>query len=197
MSTKNNAFVALAALALGLTVTVGVGPVCEGLLNDYPVDTFGAAEIDASGRVLVLVTVDGEVRPVADAMGNVRLYGDGNAAIALAKRSNITTGVEMKFVKMAKQAAVGDPILALKSKYKKFKAEALVSLKQSQTISAKLAAAEALGWNTAEGTPEGAEYADMVVRQGSIGEWKSYNDTKITTMAASLTAAGIDPATVT
>lgn len=196
MSTKNNAFVAVAALALGLTVTASAGPVCEGLLNDYPVDTFGAAEIDASGRVLVLVTVDGEVRPVADAMGNVRLYVDGNAAIALAKRSNIAAGVEIKFVKMAKQAAVGDPILALKSKYKKFKAEALVSLKQGQSIAAKIAAAAALGWDTATGTPEGAEYADMVARQVSIGEWKAYNDNKVTTLAASLTAAGIDPATV-
>lgn len=196
MSTKNNALVSVAAAALGLTVAANASAVCEGLLNDLEVSSFGAAEVDTSGRVLVLVTVGGAVRPVADSLGNVRLYVDGNAAIALAKRSNIAAGVEVKFVKMVKAGTVGDPIVALKSKYKKFKAEAVASLKQSQTIAAKIAAAAALGWDTATGTPEGNEYVDMVARQVSIAEWKAYNDNKVTTLAASLTAAGIDPATV-
>lgn len=196
MSTKNNAMVSVAAAALGLTVAANASAVCEGLLNDMEVSSFGAAEVDTSGRVLVLVTVGGAVRPVADSLGNVRLYVDGNAAIALAKRSNIAAGVEVKFVKMVKAGTVGDPIVALKSKYKKFKAEAVASLKQSQIIAAKIAAAAALGWDTATGTPEGNEYVDMVARQVSIAEWKTYNDNKVTALAASLTAAGIDPITV-
>ena len=196
MSTKNNAFVAAAAIALGLTVVANTSAVCEGLLNDLVVTTFGAAEVDASGRVLVLVTVGGVVRPVADSLGNVRLYVDGNSAIALAKRSNIAAGVEVKFVKMEKAGTVGDPIVALKSKYKKFKSEAVSSLKQNQTITAKIAAAAALGWDVATGTPEGLEYVDMVARKVSIDEWKAYNDAKVIALAASLTAAGIDPVTV-
>lgn len=196
MSTKNNAFIGASALALGLTVQANASPVCEGLLNDLSVTSFGAAEVDATGRVLVLVTVGGAVRPVADSLGNVRLYVDGNAAIALAKRSNIAAGVEVKFVKMEKPGVVGDPIAALKSKYKKFKSEAVGSLKQNIAITAKLSAALALGWDTANGTPENLEYLDMVKRQVSIAEWKAYNDDKVTTLGASLTAAGIDPATV-
>lgn len=196
MSTKNNALIGVAALALGVVVPAGASPVCEGLLNDLSVTTFGAAEVDATGRVLVLVTVGGVVRPVADGAGNVRLYMDGNAAIALAKRSNVAAGVQVKFVKMEKPGTVGDPIAALKAKYKKFKSEAVGSLKQSLAIAAKKAAALALGWDTAVGTPENAEYLDIVEREESINEWKLYNDDKVTTLAASLTAAGIDPVTV-
>ena len=144
----------------------------------------------------MLVTVGGVVRPVADGAGNVRLYMDGNAAIALAKRSNIAAGVQVKFVKAEKPGVVGDPIAALKAKYKKYKSEAVGSLKQSIAIAAKQSAALALGWDTAVGTPENLEYLDIVERVESIAEWKDYNEGKVTTLAASLTAAGIDPATV-
>lgn len=196
MSIKNNAFIAAAALALGVTVDAGASPICEGMLNDVSVTKFGAAEVDGTGRVLVLVTVAGVVRPVADSVGNVRLYSDGNAAVALAKRSNIAPGVQVVFVKKVASGAVGDPIVALKSKYKKFKAEAAVSLKQKTAIASKIAAAAALGWDDAVGTPEGFEYLDMQARATSVDEWKAYNDAKVTELAASLTAAGIDPVTV-
>lgn len=196
MSTKNNALIGVAAAALGMVVLAGASPVCEGLLNDLVVTEFGAAEVDTNGRVLVLVTVGGVVRPVADAAGNARLYVDGNAAVALAKRSNILAGVMVKFVKMEKAGTVGDPIVALKAKYKKYKAEAVSSLKQSTALAAKKSAAIALGWDTAMGTPENLEYLDLDARVTSVAEWAAFNDGKVASLAASLTAAGIDPATV-
>ncbi len=202
MSTKNNALIAVAAAALGMAATAG--PICDGLLNDLNVTKFGGAEVDANGRVLVLVEITTgtggsattEVRPVADSLGNVRLFADGNAAIALAKRSNLASGVQVKFVKMDKTATIGDPVAALKAKFKRFKNEAASSAKQSVIVTGKQAAAVALGWDTAVGTPENLEYLDIVARLATITEWKGYNDAQVTALAASLTAAGIDPLTV-
>lgn len=204
MSTKNNALIGAVAAALGLVVVAGASPICDGLLNDVNVTGFGAAEVDATGRVMVLVTITTgtggsavhTVRPVADAAGNVRLYADGNAAVALAKRANLASGVQVKFVKADKVVTVGDPIAALKARYKRFKSEAAAALKQSQAVTLKQSAAEALGWDTATGTPENVEYLDIAARLVSIGEWKGFNDAQVTSLAASLTAAGIDPVTV-
>ena len=194
--------VAAAATALGMVVLAGTSPICENLLNDLKINGFGAAEIDAKGRVMVLVSVhndaDGKdtVRPVADASGNVRVYMDGNAAVSLAKRTNVTAGTQVKFVQFATVPNVGDPLAALKAAYKRFKNEAAAGLKQANLIFGKKTAAIALGWDTAVGTPENAEYLDIVERQTSIGEWKSYCDAKVTALAASLTASGVDPLTV-
>lgn len=200
MSTKNNLLVAVAALALGVTVEANASPVCEGLLNDVSVVQFGAAEVDQTGRVLVIVSVlDGgvtTVRPVADSVGNVKLFSDANAAMQLSKRSNLVEGLQVKFVKSVKAGTVGDPIAALKAKYKRFKSEAAAALKQSNTVSAKVSAALALEWDEAAGTPENVEYLDLVARGVSVTEWKSFNDAQVVALAASLTAAGIDPLTV-
>lgn len=204
MSTKNNALIAAAAVALGMTYVAGTSPVVEGMLNDLNVTGFGASEVTPGGKVLVLVEITTgtggsattAVRPVADSLGNVRLLPDGSAAISLAKRANIASGVEVKFVKAAKTASIGDPISALKSKYKRFKNEAAASLKQTGILAGKVTAAEALGWDTSTGTPENAEYLDLVARGVSVAEWKSYNDAQVTALAAALTAAGIDPLTV-
>lgn len=202
MSTKNNALVASAATALGMVVLAGASPICENLLNDLQVNGFGAAEIDAKGRTMVLVSVKGVganpdvVRPVADSAGSVRLYGDGNAAVSVAKRTLLTAGTSVKFVQFAVVATVGDPLVALKSAYKRFKAEAAAGLKQANTIGTKKTAAIALGWDLATGTPENTEYLDIVARDVSITEWKAYCDGRVTSLAASLTASGIDPLTV-
>ena len=200
MSTKNNALVALAAAALGVVVKEGTSPICEGLLNDMKVTQYGAAEVDAAGRVLVIVSVEMSgvdvVRPVADQQGNVKLFGDANAGMTLSKRANLSAGVIAKFVKFNKAATVGDPIAALKAKYKRFKAEAANAVKQGAMMASKVSAALALGWDTATGTPENAEYNDMAARVASIGEWRAFNEAQVVALAASLTAAGIDPLTV-
>lgn len=204
MSTKNNSLIAAAATALGMTFVSGTSPVCEGMLNDLNVTAFGASEVDTSGKVLVLVEITTgtgggattAVRAVADSLGNVRLFADGNAAVALAKRSNLASGVQVKFVKADKVASIGDPVTALKAKYKRFKNEAAASLKQQTIVDGKRLAALALEWDTSTGTPEYVEYTDIVARLASVNEWKSYNDAQVIALAASLTAAGIDPLTV-
>lgn len=204
MSTKNNALIGAAAVALGMTFVAGTSPVCEGLLNDLNVTAFGASEVDTGGKVLVLVEITTgsggsattAVRAVADSLGNVRLFADGNAAVALAKRSNLASGVQVKFVKADKVTAIGDPVSALKAKFKRFKTEAASSLKQSGMVDGKRLAAVALGWDTATGTPENTEYLDIVARLASVNEWKAFNDAQVIALAASLTAAGIDPLTV-
>jgi len=200
MSIKNNAFMAAAALALGVVIPAGASPICEGILNDVKVTEFGAAEVDSKGRVMVIVSVSiggvVSVRPVADSAGNVRIFADGNSAVSLAKRSNLDVGVKVKFVKMATVGTVGDPVATLKAKYKKFKAEAAIALKQRDAVAGKVTAGVALGWDLAVGTPEHSEYLDLQARAVSVGEWKTYNDTKVTELAAALVAAGIDPLTV-
>lgn len=204
MSTKNNALIGAVAFALGLTVQAGVSPICDSLLNDVNVTGFGAAEVDTKGRVMVLVTVTTgapgsevhTVRPVADALGNIKLFSDGNAAVALAKRTAMASGVHVIYVKADKVATVGDPVAALKSKYKAFKNEAAAGAKQVLAVTEKKTAAVALGWDAANGTPENLEYLDIVARLVSIGEWKANSDAKVAALAASLTAAGIDPVTV-
>lgn len=200
MSTKNNALVAVAAAALGVVVATGASPVCESLLNDLQVIEFGGAEVDTSGRVLVIVTIKNglieTVRPVADASGNVKLFGDANAAMIAGKRANLTAGTKVKFVKMVKAGTIGDPIATLKTKYKAFKTEAASSLKQGTALAGKVSAAVALGWDVSVGTPENAEFVDLTARGVSVAEWKAYNDAKVVELAASLTAAGVDPLTV-
>ena len=200
MSTKNSLLVALAASALSIPIAANALPICEGLLNDLNVVEFGAAEVDLNGRVMVLVTVSvGGVdtsRPVADSLGNVKLFTDANAAMMLAKRSNLSPGLEVLFVKMVKAGTVGDPIAALKAKYKRFKGESAMALKQATTVTAKQSAAVALGWDDAIGTPEYAEFLDLQARTASIAEWRAFNDAQVTSLAASLTGAGIDPLTV-
>lgn len=200
MSTKNNSLVAVAALALGVTVAADASPVCEGLLNDVGVVQFGAAEVDQTGRVMVIVSVLSggvtEVRPVADSLGNVKLFSDANAAMQLSKRSNLAVGLQVKFVKAVKAGTVGDPIAALKAKYKRYKSEAAAALKQSAAVAAKVSAALSLEWDEAVGTPENVEYLDLVARSVSVTEWKAFNDAQVVALAASLTTAGIDPLTV-
>lgn len=202
MSVKANNYVGAAALALGVTVAANASPICEGLLNDLQVTAFGAAEFDATGKVIVIVQVpDGDGgtvnRPVADSVGNVRLYGDAAAAVALAKRSYLASGLDVRIVRQPRTATVGDPIVALKAKYRTYKREAASAAGSATQLATKKTGAEALGWDTSVGTPERAEYDDLVKRAASVGEWKAQTDGVVTTLAAALTAAGIDPATVT
>lgn len=204
MSTKNNALLAAAASALGVVLTVGAKPLVDGMLNDLNITAMGAAEVKSTGASIVIVSVTTgagaeavtTVRPVADSSGNVRLYVDGAAVVALAKRANLAAGVKVQYVKAVAASTIGDPIAALKAKYKRFKAEAAAAVKASDKVTINKNAAVALGWDTAVGTPENAEYLDLVDRLASIAEWQTFNDAQVVSLAASLTAAGIDPVTV-
>lgn len=201
MSTKNNALVAIAAAALGVTMTAGANPVAEGLLNDFAVTEMGIAQIDDTGRCIIIVTVQNgagpvQIRPVCAASGDVKLYAEFGAANALIKKAKLSGGTVVRFKRKEKTASVGDPITTLKSQYKSFGVEKLAGEKSQLVIANKLTAADALGWDTAVGTPEAAEYADYMAKQASVNEWIAYCAARVVSLAASLTAAGIDPATV-
>ncbi len=199
MSVKNFNLVAAAAVALGLTVAANATPVAETLLNDLNVTTFGASEVDKSGRVVVIVGItDANVetmRPVCDVRGDVRIFAGADAAVALAKRSNLAADTAIMIVRMEKPANVGDPVATLKIKHKGFKAESLEADKSVTLLTAKVSAATSLGWNTAVGTPEADEFADLVKRQASIAEWKAFVAARVIARAAALTAAGVNPDT--
>ena len=199
MSTKVNKFLAAAALSAG--VVAGATPISESLLNDMPVKSLHAAEIDdGTGKVMVFATVtiagDDVARAVADASGNVRLYSDGSAVVALMKKTNLVPGAALQFVKFNKSGNVGDPIQSLKAKYKKAVVEsAQAEAKRVERVNMNTAAA-AQGWDTALGTPENEEYTDLVLRLATVQEWADLLAAQKTTLAAALTAAGIDPLTV-
>lgn len=200
MSIVNNAYVAIAATAIGVVVTPGALPIVDQLLNDVEVSKVEAAEVTAKGKCLVLVTVvteDGnEVRPVADANGSVKLFADGAAVVALAKRSNLPGGSSVSIVKRAANNPVGDPITALKTQHKAAVREAAAALKPANDLVAKVSGATSLGWNTDPvGSATRAEYEDLIDRQDTIAEWKDKCDARVTQLANALTAAGINPST--
>ena len=199
MSTKVNKFLAATALAAG--VVAHATPISENLLNDMPVKRLDAAEInDGTGKVIVFATVtlagSDVVRAVADVSGNVRLFSDGSAVVALSKKSNLIPGASINFVRFTKYGSVGDPIASLKSKYKKSVAEyAMAEAKRVERVNMNTAAV-AQGWDTAIGTPENEEYLDLVVRLETVAEWADLIGAQKNSLAAALTAAGIDPLTV-
>lgn len=201
MSLKANALIPAVAVALGVTVDATAGPVCESVLNDYPVTSFGFAEVDATGRSMAIVTVETvsgspKVRVVADSTGNAKLFASADAVIALSKRCLMAANVSINYRRFVATGTVGDPVAALKSKYKSAKTEEAAAVKQEAALVQKVAAAVALGWDTSTGTPENLEYVDLTKRKDSVTEWKGLIGDKKTALAASLTAAGVDPLTV-
>lgn len=197
MSVKTNKLIAAAALALGVTVTASAVPVCEQLLNDKSVIKLQAAQVDATGRTIVFVTLqDGQstvVRPVCDNKGDVRLFTDLAAVAALVKRAKINAGSKVEYVRLESITSIGDPVAKLKSLYLAMKSERVTSGEKKTAMQAKKLAAEQLGWNDQSNTPEAAEYADYVVRIASITEWDDFVGVEVTRLAAALTAAGVSP----
>lgn len=193
MSRKNNA--ALAALvALAASGQVIGAPIVEGLVNDKVVTAWAVYETDAaSGRAMLVTTIGGVNRPVADSGGNVRIFGNTQAAVQVAKRNG--GGDEVTVYLSEKQSNVGDPVKALIARHKSMKAEDTKAGAAKTAIDASVIGAVALGWDTTVGTAEALEYADLLARQTAVGEWKTYTEETLTTLADSLTSAGINPAT--
>lgn len=196
MSVYANSLVAVAAIALGVTVDASASPIVESMLNDVAVSSIGAAEINVKGKCIVIATVNSVARPVADSTGNVKLFRDGAAVVALAKHSNLPSGQAVTIVKMASTAPVGDPISALKSRHKQAVKEAAQAHKPLADLAQKITAAEQLGWqNDPAGSATKAEYDDLQKRKTTVQEWADDADARVTTLAAALTTAGIDPTT--
>ena len=202
MSVKNNALMAAVYLAAGITApAVAASPLLETLLNDYKVSGIQAVQVDDAGRCIVLaqVQVGTETpvyRPVATSNGDIKLFGDMGATYPMIKRAKLQTAADVSFFRKVQTQTLGDPIATLKTQYKAFKAEKLVVDKVKLAIDAKVTAAIGLGWDESVGTPERAEYDDFLTRRASTNEAIAFCAARITALAASLTAAGIDPATV-
>lgn len=202
MSVKQNALMVAVYLAAGLVVpAVAASPVLETLLNDYKVSAIQVVQVDDSGRciVLALVQVAGEtpvMRPVASSSGDIKLFADMGAVYPLIKRAKLQAASDVAFYRKAATTTIGDPLAALKTQYKSFKAEKKVVDAVKLVIDSKVTAAAALGWDTSVGTPERLEYDDYIQRRTSTNEAIAYCAARITALAASLTAAGVDPATV-
>lgn len=196
MGIVNNSYVPIAATALGVTVTEGAGPIVEQLLNDFAVSSINAAEVTDKGKCIVLVDTVGGMRPVADSSGNVKLFADGAAVVALAKKSNLPGGQGVVIVKKAINKPVGDPITTLKAQHKQASTEAASALAPAQKLAQQIIGAQSLGWDAEpEGSATRGEYEDLIARQASVAEWKDKCDSRVATLAAALTAAGIDPVT--
>lgn len=199
MSTRINKLIPFALLALA--VEVNAGPVVEGLLNDYTVNSVHIAQVDDAGRCIMVVhCIDGggvpAYRVVASASGDVKLFADLAAAQSLILRAKFAPGAAVTFKRKEKTRTLGDPIASLKTLYKSFKAEKLVGEKANLATAGKIAAGAALGWNTAVGTPEAFEYADYLAKLATVTESVDFSTARIAALAASLVAAGIDPVTV-
>ena len=201
MSTRINKTIPFALAALGLALTAGAAPVSEGLLNDYNVRNVRIAQVDDTGRCIMIVDVEGaagvtDVRAVASSSGDVKLFADLAAAQALILRAKFAPGAVVTFVRKEKARSLGDPIATLKALYKSFKAEKMVGEKAAVKIAASISAGTALGWHTAVGTPEAVEFADYMAKQSTVSESVAFCAARVAALAASLVAAGIDPLTV-
>ena len=202
MSTRANAFMSAVYVAAGITAPeIQATPVLETLLNDYKVGDVAIVQVDDSGRCIALAAVQvasepASIRPVATSNGDIKLFGDMGAAYPMVKRAKLQPGAEVTFFRKLTSSAIGDPVANLKARYKSFKAEKAVVDKVKLSIDSKVTAAVALGWDVSVGTPERAEYDDYLVRRTATNESIAFCAAKITALAQSLTAAGIDPATV-
>lgn len=198
MSVKNYKAAVAAWATLGQG---GIGQgVAEGSLNDKPVKQQAAVVVEvAPGRQAIAVIMDddgngGQVaRPVAGSDGGIKLYGNIQAAVAAMRRAGIG-GVNVNMADKA--ASVGDPVKTLIAKHKSAVKEKTSVDSVVVDIASKIASAQALHWDTASPeSPEGAEYADYLRRQAVVTEYQTAMSTLVQSLADSLTAAGIDPAT--
>lgn len=201
MSITNNGYVQVAATAIGVSVAGDASPIAEQLLDNIEVASIKAAEVTAKGKCIVLVGVpDGsggtDYRPVASAAGDVKLFADGKAVIALAKKSNLPGGQSVAIVKMQGSQSVGDPIATLKSQHRQVVREYASTTKPFTDLSQKITGAEALGWDEDPvGSATRAQYNDLIARRATVQEWRTAINARVTTLAAALTSAGIDPNT--
>lgn len=200
MSVVVNGYVPAVAAALGLTMGADL-PIVESMLDNVTVVAIGAAEVGTRGKCVAIASVKDENdntvnRVVCDQNGNAKMFSDGAAVVAMAKRSNLGAGQSVRIVKAARAQSVGDPIAALKNQHKSASREAASAAKPHADLLNKITAAQAQGWNTdPAGSPTRIEYDDLIDRRDSVAEWKTLTTARVATLAAALTAAGVDPVT--
>lgn len=204
MSVKTNGLKAVAAAALVLTLTAGAAPVAYGLINDYSIKAVGIAEVTDKGQCVVVITMAGAlvtdpdvVRVIGTTSGDVRVFGDLAAAMAVVKNAKLTGNAVVTVKRREKTGSVGDPIATLKKRFLSFKKERDSAVVIKTELTAEKVAGEALGYQNEVGTPERAYYDDLIVKISSVEEWRAFSDAQVVALAAALTAAGVDPLTVT
>ena len=203
MSTKNNLLLASVYAAIAVVPpAVAATPVLETLLNDYTVTGLNVVQVDDQGRCSVMADVrignatSSTLRPVCNVLGDIKLFADMGAVYPLIKRAKMNDATTIDFVRKEKMIALGNPLQTLKSQYKAFKAEKMAVDKVKVIIDSSITAAVGLGWNLSIGTQERAEYDNYLQRRESTNEAIAFTAARIAALAASLTAAGIDPITV-
>lgn len=193
MSIRKNAIAAAAALSASITVA---GQTAEPMLDNVGgITAMRIVETDAKGNCVLFYTVGADTKVVADLKGDVRVYGDLSLALGAVKRSKVGSAVAVSVRKFDPVVNIGSPVASLINLHKNAVREAASALTNANAIAVGKTAAEAQAWNTQVGTPERAEYDDIVARMAVVTEWKTSIDARVLALAASLAAANINPVT--
>jgi hypothetical protein len=193
MSIRKTNIAMAAALAAGVTLA---GQTAEPMLDNISgITAMRIVETDAKGACVLFYTVGTDTKVVTDLKGDVRVYGGSDLALAAVKRAGVGSAVAVSIRKFDPVVNVGSPVQSLINSHKSAVREAKSALDNRGAIVTAKAAAEAQGWNSQVGTPQRAEYDDIVTRLAVVTEWKTSIDERVNSLAASLTNAGISPVT--
>lgn len=193
MSIRKTNIALAAALAASITLA---GQTAEPMLDNIAnITVMKIVEVDAKGACVLFYTVGTSTKVVTDLKGDVRVYGGSDLALAAVKRSGVGSAVDVSIRKFDPVVNVGNPVQSLINSHKSAVREATSALTNQTTVNTAKTAAEAQDWDTQVGTPQRAEYDDIVQRLAVVTEWKTSIDARVTALAASLTAANISPVT--
>jgi hypothetical protein len=201
MSIKSNLLKPIALAALGVAVTHGA--IAESLLDNYTVKAVKIAQVDDALRCLVVVTVnDGvegsvdQVRFVATVNGDLKVFANLGATTALVQKSNMSADAVTTVVRRLVPVTVPNPVNSLKALYKAAKKSKLSTAAELIAITAQKTAAQAQNWPNMAGTQFQLTYQDYLLNEAVVTEANAFEAARVVSLAASLTAAGVDPLTV-
>lgn len=198
---KVNVLFAAALAALGGVVAAGVPAVPESLCDNYDVSSIEIAQVSETGGCMVIVSiatgVSGAVerRAVAGGNGDIRVFRDLAAVAGFVKSAKRVAGATVTYKPMVASATVGDPKARLIAAHKAAVRDVTSSTALITAITSSKVSAEALGDNTAIGTPPYDVWVNYGVRIAVTQVKKDWATAEATSKANALTAAGINPAT--
>lgn len=201
MSVKNNSLLLAALAALGLTLTSGREAIAETLLDNIEVSAIKFAQVTESGGVVGIVSVATgsggavEIRAIANAQGDVKLFSNLSAVASLVKRCKLAEDTMMDYLRMADTGTATNPLARLKSQHKSAKADLASSTAKVVELDALISAAVSAGDDLATGTPNYYQWQDYGKRKTTVNEVKTWATAKVSELADALTAAGISPVT--
>lgn len=199
---KAKSFLSVAVAALGVVLTAGKPAVAETMLDQFTVSEMGIAQVNDAGQCVVIVSVNSgaagavEVRTVGDASGAEKLYASIGSAEGIIKSSKIEAGTDFVIKRKLKAVTLGSPINELKAFHKAFVKEKTSSTAASAKHETDRLVMVGLGYDVAGvGSPQLAEYENIVLQKASTDEIKANATAKEEQYATLLTNAGINPAT--